>query len=357
MKFHTGIAAIGSMFALLVAAAAAATIPSGGSQPDLTSQDQLQILFRLYVGDINDYAAHALYNDEPAFIKCMLDAESYKREVGALAAIKHIASASATPPTGIKHIVKMLHNFSTPNEYHCVVMEQLSGTYLDNVVRQANEDERDAVAREIFRQTLLGTQALHDAGFAHGDLKGKHIMISTSPVTDTASEKAQGVVKYRSTMVELNAVIIDLGTTTLWKQRERPSHFSAVNFMAPELLAYQKGLPVPDMRYADIWSLGVALYRTLEDEYPFHPTLIHQFAQASLSSAQSLDQWRKPRPMNHWNRAVEEMVKEILRPEANLRPLPSALLTRSHWLKDNAEDGTRPAPSKNARTGSPLRRT
>ncbi|RKP05500.1 kinase-like domain-containing protein [Thamnocephalis sphaerospora] len=368
MKFSA--LALASVLVLLAGSVAIAAPPSldhdntlgSGHAPDFREQTQLRELFKQRAGTMNEFAATAFYNNRPVFLKCMRNFDTYTREVKALTAIKQIASATATPPEGIKHIVEIVHNFSTPNKYHCVMTHRLRGTYLDNLVRQANPNERDAIAREVFRQVLQGIQALHEAGYAHGDLKGDNIVVSLKVVEDVAKQQEPGVLKYRGLMVKPNVVIIDLGMASQWRIHERLPHFGAEQFRAPELLNYKKELPMPDMRYADVWALGVTLYEMLEKKYPFpqQPSTLETAKTITDDIPEHFvdtSQWTVPLPMKYWNRAVEEMVRETLRLDAAARPLPDQLLKHSRWLSENAEIGTHPSPLARSLVGPPLLNT
>ncbi|KAH8128243.1 protein kinase-like protein [Trichoderma asperelloides] len=109
-------------------------------------------------------------------------------------------------------------------------------------------------AQEVSFQILEGLSYMHREGFAHRDIKPGNMLIRSQP------PKSKWWVK-----------ISDFGIS---KRIEGPNAQSTVSgtiqYMAPELLWYEPGNPINYMA-ADIWALGVMVYRMLT-LMPIFPT-------------------------------------------------------------------------------------
>ena len=101
------------------------------------------------------------------------------------------------------------------------------------------------VIKKVFRKIVLAIKYCHDANISHRDIKFDNILVSE-----------QNEIK-----------IIDFGfAVKRANNTERISNFCGTpNFMAPEIIkrvAY-------DPSKADVWALGVLLYKLVMDRYPF----------------------------------------------------------------------------------------
>lgn len=135
-------------------------------------------------------------------------------------------------------------------------------------------DEADV--REISFQVLEGLSYMHREGFAHRDIKPGNVLIRSQPpnskwwvkISDFGiSKRVEGSIKVASTIK---------GT--------RP-------YMAPELLFYEPGSPIPiNHQAADMWALGVMAYRLLTKTAVFssHHALVTYLMNADLFPTDNL---------------------------------------------------------------------
>jgi serine/threonine protein kinase len=168
-------------------------------------------------------------HDEPTAIKLL------QREARACLAVRH------------PHLVRLLYTHVTRPPYF-LVMELLDGESLRQRLRR---DYRLAYETSVWiaRQTAEAIDALHRAGFAHGDVKPDNMRL----VSDG------------------QAVLLDLGFA------HRPGENSALlnqgyvlgtaNYLAPELCG-----PDPvDGLASDLFSLGVMCFEMLTGLLPYPP--------------------------------------------------------------------------------------
>ena len=183
-------------------------------------------------------------------IKCMsrrrVSAYDIQQEVNALVELEH------------SNIVQLYEVIDLQYcEYVYLVMEYLEGYNLwdyikNNRVNIMGEElglpESDVWI--IFSQIVKTVSYMHDAGYAHRDIKSGNIMVGDN----------------------MRATLIDFGfalTHTRYEERYDKRWDGNINctpeFMSPEL---STGLKI-DLRMSDMWSLGVLLYQMLTFRYPF----------------------------------------------------------------------------------------
>lgn len=188
---------------------------------------------------------------QPVAIKVMLDAEMregtlrerFLREARILAQLR--------APT----IASILDAGLLPDGTVYIVMELLEGEDLESVLVTRGRLPVDVTAR-IVAQVCEGLAEAHEQGVVHRDLKPANIFLSDRP---------NG---------EKSVKIIDFGIS---KREGEVSETTGVNtmvgspfYMAPEQIYASRSV---DGR-ADIWSLGVILYRLVVGSQPFEaPTL------------------------------------------------------------------------------------
>jgi serine/threonine protein kinase len=135
-----------------------------------------------------------------------------------------------------------------------LVMELVSGQLLDKIF----EHDGGLPLRRVIvigRQLLAGLQALHDAGFVHGDVKTGNVLVDSSPVGPVG-------------LVGHDAVkLIDLGLArvpdTIEAARTRMAS-GTPEYMAPEVVRGDGTLPA-----SDLYAAGVVLYQLLTGTTPF----------------------------------------------------------------------------------------
>ncbi len=140
--------------------------------------------------------------------------------------------------------VATLYSFHREEDTYLMVMEFVEGKTFDELIREHGYLSQER-AIPLFCQALDGIHHAHQAGVIHRDLKGSNVM-----------RNAQGVVK-----------VMDFGIArALWSpeltQADHP--LGTPEYMSPE----QVGAEEIDAR-ADIYSLGVLLFKMLTGRLPF----------------------------------------------------------------------------------------
>ncbi|MGC4113522.1 MAG: serine/threonine-protein kinase [Myxococcales bacterium] len=129
-----------------------------------------------------------------------------------------------------------------------LVMDLLEGQSLADALRENSLPLRRAV--RVLRQVASALDAGHRAGVVHRDLKPDNIFVTTERGTDFAKLLDFGVAKLRNRTAEGTDGRLAVGTP---------------GYMAPEQV---RGSWKTDHR-ADVWGLGVVLYRVLAGTLPF----------------------------------------------------------------------------------------
>jgi serine/threonine protein kinase len=158
-------------------------------------------------------------------------AERFRSEAHTLARLSHPNVAT-------------LYSFHREEDTYLMVMEFVEGRTFDELIREHGY-LRQGRAIPLFCQALDGIHHAHQAGVIHRDLKGSNVM-----------RNAQGVVK-----------VMDFGIArALWSpeltQADHP--LGTPEYMSPEQV---RGEEI-DAR-ADIYSLGVLLFKMLTGRLPF----------------------------------------------------------------------------------------
>lgn len=177
--------------------------------------------------------------------------ERFRREALATAAVTHPALVT-------------LFDLSLDTTPPFLVMELIDGTTVDEVLAREGRVAWPRAVRWTL-DVLDALDVLHRAGVIHRDIKPNNLMV----VGQGESERCR---------------VIDLGVARLLGQAHAELTATGVAvgtpaFMAPEQLAGESVGPA-----ADLWSLGVVLFKALTGVHPFSSTL----PQAGVSLAESL---------------------------------------------------------------------
>lgn len=190
----------------------------------------------------------------------------------------------------------------------CLVMELLRGVDLDqHLFTIEQRRERVPLPRlvEIFDPIVVTLETAHAAGILHRDLKPANIFL-----------------------LETGGVrLLDFGMARLKKSvplTAAGTVMGSPSFMAPE--AWQGVSDLMDHR-ADVFSLGVVLFRVLAGELPFGGTSLQEkFLRTTSGARASLAKARPdlPRAIDDWAATALALDREAR--FANVRALWSALL-------------------------------
>ena len=140
------------------------------------------------------------------------------------------------------------------------VMEYLGGGSLDALV-DARERLEPPLAVEIAHQVCVALDHIHKAGFAHLDIKTNNVLFR-QPLSDRGAPEA---------------VLIDFGSAQKFLRQADVEQMTLV-YAPPERVRIKKGAPPEsfvDKPAADIYSLGITLYRMVAGRLPFTGSRSH----------------------------------------------------------------------------------
>ena len=186
---------------------------------------------------------------------------------------------------GIAHpnIVRCLDVGFDHEEQPFLVLEWLRGESLDRRQRRDPVDLQTGL--DIARQTLAGLAACHARGVVHRDVKPGNLFLVSAD---------QGLL----------VKVLDLGLAWLGEHLTRLTRtgtvLGTVYYMAPEQV---RGDPDLDHR-ADIYAVGVVLYRLATGKLPFADTAPHKVMRMVLSDTPQLPSLVRPE-LPQW---VEEVI-------------------------------------------------
>jgi serine/threonine-protein kinase len=153
---------------------------------------------------------------------------------------------------GHRNIVDILDLGQTSQGVHYIVMEYLNGRDLGDLMHSASRlDVKTAV--EIAIQVLSALRAVHERGIVHRDLKPENVII----VKGEGRALTAKLVDFG--LSRLDDSMRDVGLTQTGTVCGTP------RYMAPEQARAKKDI---DLR-ADLYSVGVILYRMLTGHVPF----------------------------------------------------------------------------------------
>ncbi|HEX6277121.1 MAG TPA: serine/threonine-protein kinase [Polyangiaceae bacterium] len=239
-------------------------------------------------------------------------AERLSREQQALSTLKGTAA------------VEVLDVFRGNGGELCLVMELLNGTNLDeHLAKLEDKRERMPLARvaDIFDPIVDTLEIAHRAGILHRDLKPANVFL----------------------LEDGGVRLLDFGMARLRKSTPLTADGTVMgspSFMAPE--AWWGKSPLVDHR-ADVYSLGVILFRVVAGELPFSGLSLYEKMLGSTKSPRpSLAAKRPelPRNVDDWVELALAIDRE--RRFQNVRALWNAFLATFHVEPSNRA-GKRPS--------------
>jgi serine/threonine protein kinase len=213
------------------------------------------------------------------------------------------------------HLVHAIE-LAQEDEYNFIVMEYLEGDTLDEVLAKRGQLPVGEAAR-IAQQTLLGLQAIADAGMVHRDIKPANLMLVPG---------MQAALDY--TTLYSTVKILDLGLgRAVFEEGEDDNLETQLtsdgmllgtpDYLAPEQARNARAV---DIR-ADLYSLGCVLYHMLSGRPPFPGTnVMQQIIDHASKPAVPLPQINPQVPEGLW-----QVVSWLMAKDPNQRcPTPSS---------------------------------
>ncbi len=227
---------------------AAAPPDPQGARVGQTAAGRYRVLSLLGTGGMGEvYEAEHLAVGKRVALKCLWRAFwDDPEQVARFEREARVASLVRSP-----HVVDVLDAGKLEDGAPFLVMELLEGTTL---ARELATNGAMSVERALFivRQIAAGLEAAHLAGIVHRDLKPENVFLLRVAGRELVKILDFGVSKFRREDMDpdLTRTGTAIGTPT---------------YMSPE---QTEGMRHVDER-ADVWSLGVILFRMLTGELPF----------------------------------------------------------------------------------------
>jgi len=191
------------------------------------------------------------------------------------------------------------------------VMEYLVGGSVDLLLEERG-GLSVALAAEITQQVCAALDYVHSKGFAHLDIKTSNILLR-QPFDGKASPEA---------------VLVDFGAAQKVVRRAEVEA-GALVYLPPERVLVMLGRSAPeavvDKAAADIYSLGVALYRMLTGRLPFSG---HR---SNVTTAILTKSPTRPSTYNDEIRRfpeLDDLILQMLEKQPAMRPLASEVVAR-----------------------------
>ncbi|MBN1607256.1 MAG: serine/threonine protein kinase [Polyangiaceae bacterium] len=235
--------------------------------PGLWFDGRYQVIAKLGRGGMAEvYLAHDLVTTESVAVKVLADHARKSPELRRRLRYEREASAQVSHP----NVMRVFGGGTAPGELPYLVAEVLQGETL----RQRLRRERTVsplTTVSLMRQAAMGLGAAHAEGVVHCDIKPSNLFLCTT-------ETDECLVK-----------VFDFGLACPAGGNEGSgSEFAAgtLQYMAPEQVV---GDPV-DPR-ADVYALGVVMFRALTGELPFDTTPVTELLAHQLLSVAPPSSW------------------------------------------------------------------
>ncbi|TMW63811.1 hypothetical protein Poli38472_002752 [Pythium oligandrum] len=216
-------------------------------------------------------------------------------------------------PLSHPQIVQVLDVFED-QQNHYMALEYCTERSVADLVRSLRTTQSrldEALAKKIFRQTVMGVAYLHEQGIIHRDLKLANLLLTS----------------------DLEVKISDFGLATRMAD-EHGTVCGTPNFIAPEVLTAVDGGEYDQA--VDIWSLGCILYTLLLGTPPFEGKRVSDTL-ANISQAAF-----KPLEFPQgFSATAADLIKRMLNSDPSSRPTAAQILVHP-WVKSPAASSAKP---------------
>ena len=224
-----------------------------------------------------------------------------KHELYILAKIRH------------PYIIMMISHFMVSEEHReslHIVMQLAEGGTLAKLSEKRGPFDEDS-CRVWFAQMLSAMVYMHGLGLAHRDLKLSNILLDK----------------------DNDILISDFGLSRLVWRKSRDGILESTTFcgtppyMSPELLQYSRAKQGYNAQKADVWALGVILFKLFYHEYPF-PKKLHKALIKMKERKVNKCNGMRHKPSDD----LIDIIFEIFNPDPYKRPNLNEL-TSHNWVK------------------------
>lgn len=217
------------------------------------------------------------------------------------------------------HVVHLIEVFLTPSHLAIVMEYMEGGTLLDHVKRMGRVDEEEA--RWYFQQIMIALDYLHRKEIASRDMKLQNVLMCGEPherpllkVTGFGHAKHE---RFHSAPASL------VGTA---------------EYLSPEVIQ-SAGKKAYNGRAADVWAMGVILFRLVAGKYPFErdcdrsqPHCMHSLAKRVCNAEYYLPSDVEIAP------EFEDLLRGMLEPDNTKRMSVKAILQHP-WFSEGLPPG------------------
>ncbi|KAI9597003.1 kinase-like domain-containing protein [Syncephalis fuscata] len=216
---------------------------------------------RTHRDSADEYSAYATYKGQAGFLKCSYSTRSYANEIRSLLALNRLDPPMPSIPkwhgydTAIpfqKLKSRLVTYFRTADGYGCTVLSLVDGIQLNEYAVSLSPLQRNTELRDVARQLLIVLAYLHSAGWAHGDIKPKNIMVNVVSHQDDDKPNVE------VTLVDFNWAIPS--AEKLHKPLGRTLGFTPPEYYSSKQI---------NMQSFDVWSLGTTLYALFMGHAPY----------------------------------------------------------------------------------------
>ena len=196
------------------------------------------------------------------------------------------------------NIVRLIDHFEDISKLYIVLEFVEKGSLFDLIRRKIKLSESEAC--NIFIQTCVGLNFLHQNNIIHRDIKPENLLISKEEVVK----------------------ICDFGWSAEGNDK-RVTFCGTADYMSPEMINHE-----PHTYKLDIWSLGILLYEMLHGNPPFR-------------AKNPKEQYRMISNNNytigpHVSKTAAQLIRSILQLKPDVRPSMVDILS-SQWIRDYSE--------------------